>query len=108
MYIATETLDDLLRAVISKLLRSKSRIRPTRGPATELIGVLLQVTNPRARLSHTETKGRLSSCLGELLWYLAKTRDLRFITYYLSRYQNESEDGRTVYGAYGPRLFNMR
>ena len=108
MYITAGTLDDLLRRVIPKLLKSKNRIKPTRGMATELIGVLLQLTNPRARLSLTETKGRLSSCLGEFLWYLAKSKDLQFITYYLSRYRKESEDGRTVYGGYGPRLFGMR
>ena len=39
---------------------------------------------------------------------LAKTNSLEFISYYLSRYQDESEDGRTVYGAYGPRLFKLR
>jgi len=108
MHIKADTLDDLLYAVISRLLRSNNRIRPARGDATELIGVLLQLTNPRARLSLTETKGRLSSCLGELFWYLAKTRDLEFIAYYLPRYRKETEDDRTIYGAYGPRLFHMR
>jgi thymidylate synthase len=39
---------------------------------------------------------------------LAKTNDLEFITYYLSHYERESEDGRTVYGAYGPRLFDFK
>lgn len=107
MFITAETVDDLLHGVFSRLLRSKNRIHPTRGKATEAIAILLQITNPRARLSRTETKGRLSSCLGELLWYLAKTKDLQFISYYLSRYREESEDGRTVYGGYGPRLFNM-
>lgn len=107
MYITEETLDDILRRVFDKLLRSKNRINPTRGEATELTGVLLQITNPRARLSRTEIKGKLFSCLGELLWYLAKTKDLRFISYYVSRYRDESDDGRTVYGGYGPRLFNF-
>lgn len=102
------TLDDLLRGLIPKLLKSKNYIKPSRGNATELLGVLLELTNPRARLSLTESKGRLSSCLGELLWYLAKSKNLQFITYYLSHYQKESDDGRTVYGGYGPRLFGMR
>lgn len=108
MHIAAETLDDLLRQIIPKLLKIKKSIRTSRGNVTELIGVLLQLDNPRARLSLTETKGRVSSCLGELLWYLAKTKDLKFITYYLPRYEKESEDGRTIYGAYGPRLFKMK
>ncbi len=108
MYISAPTVDDLLRPVFEKLLKSKNRIKPTRGHATESIAVLLQITNPRARLSRSETKGRLFSALGELFWYLAGTKNLQFITYYLSRYRNESEDGRTVYGGYGPRLFSRR
>ncbi len=108
MYIPAETLDDLLMRVFEKLLRSRNRVKPTRGETTELTGVLLKIKNPLARLSRTEMKGKLFSCLGELFWYLAKTDDLRFITYYLSRYKKESEDGQTVYGAYGPRLFNMQ
>jgi thymidylate synthase len=69
---------------------------------------LLKLTNPRARLSHTERKGKVFSGLGELLWYLAKSNDLEFISYYIEQYRKESEDGATVYGAYGPRLFGLR
>jgi thymidylate synthase len=108
MYISATTLDDLLHRVFQKLLETKHRIDPTRGRAAERVAVLLRLTNPRARLSRTETKGRLFSCLGELLWYLAGTKNLKFISYYLSRYQEESEDGRSVYGGYGPRLFGKR
>jgi thymidylate synthase len=108
MYISAQTLDDLLLRVLTVLLKSKSRIEPSRGPATELTGVLLKITNPRARLSRTEGRGLLFSCLGELLWYLAKSNGLRFITHYVSKYSEESDDGRTLYGAYGPRLFKMR
>jgi thymidylate synthase len=108
VYISAATADDLLRAVLSRLLKLNTPIAPSRGPASELGGVMLRLRNPRARLSRTETKGKLFSCLGELFWYLAKTNDLKFITYYLSHYEKESEDGRTVYGAYGPRLFAFK
>jgi thymidylate synthase len=108
MYIVEDTLDDLLRRVFEKLLKSKNQINPTKGTATELTGVLLQIKKPRARLSRTELKGTLFSCLGELLWYLARTRDLGFISYYLPRYEEFSDDGQTIYGGYGPRLFDMR
>ena len=60
---------------------------------------ILEITNPRALLSRTETKGKLFSCLGELCWYLAKTNELSFIAHYLSHYREESDDGHTVYGA---------
>lgn len=108
MHASAATIDDLLRRVFGNLLRSPNKIRPSRGTARESVGALLEISNPRARLSRSETKGRLSSCLGELLWYLAKSKDLKFITYYLSRYSKESEDDRTVFGGYGPRLFAMR
>lgn len=107
MYLTAATLDDLLRAVIQRLLRSRTRISPTRGGARELTGALLNLRNPRARLSRTETRGRLFSCLGELLWYLSGTNSLKFITHYIGRYSDESDDGKTVYGGYGPRLFGM-
>jgi thymidylate synthase len=47
----------------------------------------------------------LFSALGEFLWYLAKTDALSFIRYYIPEYSEYSDDGRTIHGAYGPRLF---
>jgi thymidylate synthase len=108
MYFYGATLDDLLHRVLEKLLKSHHRINPTRGGATELAGVLLKLANPRARLSRTEKKGHIFSPLGELLWYLTKKNDVKFIQYYVERYAKESDDGRTVHGGYGPRLFAMR
>jgi len=107
MYIPATKIDDLMMRVFERLLRSKNRVTPTRGGNVEEIGVLLKLSNPRARLSRTETKGKLFSCLGELIWYLSKSNSLRFIEYYLTRYKENSEDGRSLHGAYGPRLFKL-
>lgn len=108
MYVSGTTTDDLLHKVLVRLLKRRASVDATRGRNAELIGVLLRLTNPRARLSHTEQKGRIYSCIGELLWYLAKTDSLRFISYYIPDYKGDSDDGRTIYGAYGPRMFAMR
>jgi thymidylate synthase len=108
MYLKAKTLDDLLRRTLAALLRSSNRINPTKGEAREIIGVILELERPHARLSATETKGTLFSCLGELLWYLAGSNDLAFIKYYIPGYDKFSDDGKTIWGAYGPRLFNMR
>ena len=67
--------------------------------------MLLEITNPLARISRTETKGKPFSCLGELCWYLAQTKDLSFIAYYLPAYRKYAE-GKEIYGGYGPRLFD--
>ena len=109
MYLSAETLDDLLLKLYKHLLRKRgsSDINPTKGPATEINGALLQIKNPRARLSRTEKKGTLFSCLGELLWYLAGSNKVDFIKYYIQNYDEYSDDGKTIYGAYGPRLFGL-
>jgi thymidylate synthase len=101
-------LDDLLSKVFPKILSSKTRITPSRGPARELFGVLLELDLPRARLSRSETRGKPFSCLGELLWYLSHDNKLDFIRYYIPAYDDETEDGETVHGGYGPRIFAQR
>ena len=104
-YLSGETLDDVMRSVIEQVLRIGEDIHPTKGPAKELSGVLLEITNPLARISRTATKGKPFSCLGELFWYLAKTNDLAFISYYIPAYKAYA-DGQEIFGGYGPRLFN--
>jgi thymidylate synthase len=89
------------------LARSKDTVKVSRGETAEIIGVLIEIRNPRARLSRSETRGKLYSSLGELLWYLSRDNRLDFIAPYVSRYTDETEDGVTIYGGYGPRLFSQ-
>ena len=107
MHIHAETLDDLMRAVFEEILANGEKVVPSKGPNKELFGVIVELTKPLARISRTEMKGRLYSALGELFWYLSGSDDLAFIDYYLKG-GYKSDDGKTVWGAYGPRLFNMR
>ena len=53
-YLSGKTLDDLMRAVIVEIREHGDQIRPSKGDAKEVTGVLLELTNPRARLSLTE------------------------------------------------------
>jgi len=72
---------------------------------TEVVGALIKIRNPRARLSRTEVKGRPFGCLGEFLWYLAKSDRVEFIKHYLKKYEEDAERDGRLHGAYGPRLF---
>ena len=101
------TLDDVMRWTYEKILGEGEQIYPTKGPAKELIGVVLEISNPLARISQTETRGRPFSCLGELCWYLSQTNKLDFIEYYVRDYRNYA-DGDEIVGGYGPRLFSWR
>lgn len=108
MRISGKILDDLLRKVLTKLLASTNQIMTSRGPAREITGILLELERPLARLSRSETRGRPFSSLGEFLWYLSRDNRLDFIRYYIPDYDNETEDGETIYGGYGPRIFRQR
>lgn len=108
MYFIAETLDDLMNEVIQSILDSGTEVVASRGTSKELLGVLLHLKNPRARLSRTETKGKPFSAIGELLWYLSGSNELSFIYYYIKQYAKDTEDGLTIYGGYGPRLLNAR
>jgi thymidylate synthase len=108
MHLKAETLDDLLRKVYRLLLRSPYRVRSSKGRNREVPGVLLELKTPTARLSRTETRGTVFSCLGETLWYLSGSDQLESIAWYMPLYRKSSDDKRTIYGAYGPRLRLMR
>jgi thymidylate synthase len=104
--ISEPSSDDLMRQALEVLLETGERILPTKGPARELQALTLELRNPRARLSRSETRGRLFSCLGELCWYLSKSNSLDSIAYYIQGYHKFAEGGG-IHGAYGPRLFNF-
>lgn len=105
MYVRADSLDDLLAKIYRQLLARGTYIEPTKGPANEIYGVLLKLSAPRLRLSRTESRGILFSCLGELLWILAGSNTLDFIEHYIPGYTKSSDDKLTIHGAYGPRMF---
>lgn len=107
MHIAADTLDDLMIDVLSFLLKQGKDESSTKGDYVECTGILLELTNPLARLSRTESKGTIFSCLGELVWYLSGSNDASFITHYIPSYQEFAEENNEIYGAYGPRLKAM-
>lgn len=108
MEITADTLDDVLAAIYEDLLTNGNANAATRGATNERLGVLINISKPRARISRSLSRGKPFSALGELLWYLARNDRLDFIRRYVKQYEKESADGLTVHGAYGPRLFSMR
>lgn len=101
-----ESLDDLIRATYQHLFESGTVIHPGKGKAVELSGVTLELLNPLARLSRTQTRGHLFSSLGEVCWYLSGSSDVEAIAYYLHRYHDFAVNGEVPSG-YGPRLRNF-
>lgn len=68
MRVEAETLDDALLTLYPELLSRVSNVAASRGDNTEMLGVLIEIAKPRTRLSRSETRGKLFSSFGELLW----------------------------------------
>ena len=102
-----KTLDDVMNSSFKLIMESGEWIRPSRGAAKELSGVVLKLTDPLARLSRTESRARPFSCLGELCWYLSGSNKLSFVKYYISQYEDDADVG-IIHGGYGPRMFNWK
>lgn len=108
MFHASEdSLDDLMRAVFKQLLtgRGNFEVDSSKGRSTEVFGALLELKNPRARLSRSFSKAKAFSPLGELFWYLAGSDSVEFIKHYIPNYPKLIKDEVKANGAYGPRIF---
>lgn len=111
MFISGETIDDVLFKLFPKIIKSKGFVKATKGLNRELTGVVLKLKNPRARLSRTENRRVLYSCLGETLWYFSGRNDLEFVENYIPSYRKMlelSKKAKTARGAYGPKLFGSK
>ncbi len=105
--LSADTLDDLMRMAMEAVLAVGVPVDPTKGPTVEVSGFVMELTNPRARLSLSYSRGKVFSSLGELCWYLSGRSDLKFIQYYMKRYDKYAEPDGSVRGAYGRRLFDF-
>ncbi len=108
MEITGAGVDEVLMKLYGELPKHPAVSSGSRGDiAAEVLGLAIRMTNPRARISRSENRGKPFSALGELLWYLSKSDSLDFIRPYISKYEDDAVNG-ILEGAYGPRLFAMR
>lgn len=108
MFHASEdSLDDLMRAVFRQLLngRGNFQVESSKGKSTEIFGAILELKNPRARLSRSFSRAKAFSPLGELFWYISGSDEVSFIEHYIQNYGNLIKDKVKANGAYGPRIF---
>jgi thymidylate synthase len=107
--VEADCMDDVQSQIIKGLLDRGCRVKPRGQWIYELNGVSFRLNNPRARLIYNhERKYSLILALGELLWYLRGTNSLDIIQYYNRRYSQFSDDGKSLYGAYGQRIFGKK
>lgn len=109
MHIREKTLDDLLNTTYTSILESGDELTASKGDNFEIRNAVLTLENPRSRLSISETRSKLISCIGEFFWYLNGSDELDFIEYYIANYRKfigyDKTEVLPAFGAYGPRIF---
>ena len=75
------------------------------GRVKELTMVGLTITNPTDRyLTNTHRKHSIAAQIAETMWVLSGRDDISWLSHYLPRAKDFSDDGKVWAGAYGARL----
>lgn len=106
MEIISDNIDDLINKSIVMIHSEGNEVSPRGTLVKELIGTKLILKDPRNRISYNPVRNMsLSFAIGEFLWYISGSSDCETISYYNKRYKNFSDDGKSLNGAYGKRIF---
>lgn len=77
------------------------------GPCRELHPRLIRIGEPRRRVVLTPHRNNnIFATVAETMWVLAARNDMSFLSRYLPRAGDYSDDGLVWHGGYGPRLRN--
>ncbi|PFL25302.1 hypothetical protein COJ07_01075 [Bacillus cereus] len=73
----------------------------------EVYPIAVQVNNPKERcLLIPKRYNNIIGTIAETLWVIGGRNDLEYLSNYLPRASDFSDDGKTWRGAYGPRIMN--
>lgn len=99
------TADDLYVKTLSILMDFGDETHPRGFTCQELSPCHLVLTNPFANiLTNPVRKASQVFMAAELLWILMGRNDVQMISHYLPKMRDYSDDGKTFFGAYGPRI----
>lgn len=81
-------------------------VMPSRnGTTTEQMMVNIKLTDPfPAEITTPGRKVALPAQIAEVMWLLAGRNDIEWLSHYLPRAKDFSDDGKTWRGGYGPRI----
>jgi thymidylate synthase len=104
MHFKVESLAELYSQIRQPLLDAP--IVAPRGLITkEILGVSIELTNPRSRLAyHKDRHFSLPFAIAESVLFFHSTNSVEPIAYINPRMMQFSDDGKTLYGSYGKRV----
>lgn len=106
--VSGSTVSDVVLQAFNTII-NKGHYRPSRnGGCTSIFDVTFEVTNPRSRHLHLSgRKSNIFALIAETFWVMAGQDQLYpYLTFFLPRAPQYSDDGETWSGAYGPRLYD--
>jgi thymidylate synthase len=102
-----ESLELAYPEIIKALINEGKDVSPRGMLTKELAPACITITNPRKRIIPSAIrKMNFGFMYAELIWMLQASNDVNFIGHYNSNWKTFSDDGATLNGAYGKRIFN--
>ena len=101
------TVSDALPQITSDLLKYGSRVDSRNGAVREFLNVQITITNPsRREVLCTGRKANVFAQIAETCWVLSGRNDIEWLSAYLPRAVDYSDDGKVWRSGYGPRIRN--
>lgn len=99
------TASEALPFVCSRILDIGDEVGSRNGRVKELLNTQIVLTDPQHReILTTNRKANVFAQIAETMWVLAGRNDIEWLSAYLPRAKDYSDDGKTWRGGYGPRL----
>ena len=99
------TASGALPFIAQELLEKGKEVGSRNGRVKELLNVQIKLERPYFRETLTEGRGaNIFAQIAETMWVLAGRNDIEWLSHYLPRAKDYSDDGLTWRGGYGPRL----
>lgn len=93
------------RGLLEEILRDGAPVESRTQSTRELLAVSFTLERPRERcIVDSERHNNVFASIAETLWVLSGRDDLDYLSAYLPRALDFSDDGKTWRGAYGPRM----
>ena len=99
------TASEALPFICSRLLDIGDEVGSRNGRVKELLNTQIVLTDPQRREILTlNRKANVFAQIAETMWILAGRNDIEWLSAYLPRAKDYSDDGETWRGGYGPRI----
>lgn len=106
-YISGRDVVDAISTSISRIWEHGELIAPRDNITKEILHATVVIRNPLNRLYIIPGRNdNIFAKIAETIWTLQGRDDIDWLSWYLPRAKDFSDDGRTWRGAYGPRLNN--